>query len=213
MTTELNSHTLPGTLRDRSLQADRLGGIAAWGVDTGQHVALWDVLDQQWTNPIPRDLARSYQDRRVLLCSGCNFTCLDEELMLPSGEWIPTLSARRRLGEHVQQMRDRGKKHTGAEIAMTVVNDRPVRLCTGCNTAFIENPHRAMEHLREVEEGTVRHAGAIEGLLLYRFSMRPSEPVVLERIAIASGLEGTPVERSQAPRVAKRKRRRNRSRR
>lgn len=212
MTTEQTTRNLPGSLRDRSLQAERQGGTAAWAVDSGQHVPLWDTMEGAWTSPVPRENSRDYLDRRVVKCSVCSFTALDEELMLPNGQWIKTISAKIRVGEHLRQLREREERHQGAEIATMIIDGRPVKVCTGCDVAFAINPYRAQEHLAEVHSEARSHKGKVEGLLIHKFSLRPSEPVVLERILIAPGLEASPIERSEVSHSAKRRRRHNRSR-
>lgn len=213
MTTDQAIRAIPGDQKSRALQAERQGGQAMFPVDMGQYIALWDVLEGAWTKPIPRTNASGYLERAILKCSLCPFAALDEMVMLPNGQWINTTSAKVRLGQHLGQVMERGKRHADATIIQSIVGDRSVPMCTGCDTAFAANPWRAREHLAEVQAEGVAHVGQlVEGLLFHKFTLRPSEPVVLERILIAPGSKVNPIERSSVQRDATRKRRRNRSR-
>ena len=164
--------------------------------EAGIKTALWDCIEQQWSAPMPNfDLAH-YLAKTVAKCSACSYTS-------PRATFVPT---------HIQQVVEGQMSHVDAQVA-PIMGSAGFQ-CSACGVTFISRPSNGLKHLNKVQYDATSHAGAHE-IVLKRFSLGPSEPVILEEHT-PSGITGSvasQIAQSSVPGVATPRRKRNRRRR
>jgi hypothetical protein len=150
----------PATKEERRAAAERTPDSAAmWQrSDTTRLIRMWDNVDQDWTNPVPREWANQYWlTLLVYRCSDCTFTTVYEGGVL----------------SHVEQIRSSAKAHDKSK-PVTFSNDRGTGLqCTGCGSTY--------RTMGKYESHLVRYRGVLEGdnhvaateELIQRFTLRP----------------------------------------
>ena len=112
---------------------------------------------------------------------------------------------------HIKQVVEKLALHEGAQV--TPIMGTQGFQCSGCGMTFISRPMNGQRHLQMVEDDANAHTGAYE-TILKRFSLGPSEPVILEEhnkpLLKVMGPVASQVERSSVQGVATSKRKRNR---
>jgi hypothetical protein len=159
-------------------------------------IALWDCIDNTWTKPLPSETCTTYLRKQVFKCSLCDYTTI----------WRAGATG---ILAHVSQVKERFAEHEGAALGEPTLNEGvPIRICSGCGYAF--QAASGMKHLNQVIEMGVVHRTEVEGLLINRFALGPSEPVVHHREMLSAGLEVHPEELATPPQKSRRRKRRKR---
>jgi hypothetical protein len=162
-------------------------------------VAIWDCVEQAWTSLLPREQVYAfYLQKQVVKCSVCIYTS--------ATAWTNGTD----IKGHLETVREQIKTHKDAELSAPVMNERGVgtQLCTGCGFPF--QVGKGMEHLIRIREMSASHIGRVEALLVNRFTLVPSELVVIQRQLVSDGPEVNQVEPSASPPVPNRSSRRRR---
>ncbi len=186
----------------RSERRDRL--IAAPDTQGPASFRMWDCVEQAWTQPLPAYQVYQTSLRLVVFkCSACQYTTAFE-----GG-----------VEAHAKQAVETAVAHQGAAL-----HDAPStgsltgQVCSGCGVQFMLHKNRGRHHIEAALASGPLHKH-VEEVLMKRFSLEPSEPVVLGRKvvlstngtqALAGPSKASQVERGVAP---KRRRRRSRNRR
>ena len=158
--------------------------------------AVWDCVDGSWTAPLPNEYVhRHYLQKVVARCSACTFTSSFD------GD----------VAKHVEQIRRDLVAHEGARLTEPVsqVGVEPVQTCTGCGAGFRMAGYRGQRHLEQIAEMKRNH-GRVELLVMKRFALEPSEPMVLHREVLVDGPVSRQVERIELPQETGKRRRRKR---
>ena len=175
---------------------------------------LWDTVDGSKL-VLPTGIALSNHVKKLVFkCSNCNYT-------LPA---LPQFQGT--MKNHVEQVLESYRQHQGATLGPVEPNYIEGRgsygmgsRCSGCGGVYQVKRNQGQRHLAAVLAEGPRHQQDVEELLIRRYALEPSEPVVLRRTAISvnghepsAGLEGAQVERRHLERKRKRHRRHNRRR-
>jgi hypothetical protein len=165
--------------------------------DDGQaHVRLWDCIDQSWTGALPPETYAIYLRKQVLKCGACNYCTI----------WSTGGTT---VKAHVENVREQVELHLGAELSSpNTDNGEPNQVCTGCGFHF--KVGSARKHLSTIREMGALHEMGVEALLLHRFALVPSEPIVVWHDQVAKGLDVRPVESIAPTRKRQRRRRKGR---
>ena len=158
--------------------------------------SVWDCVDGSWSAPLPNEYVyKHYLQKVVAKCSACTFTS----------------SVDGDIAKHVAQIERDLVAHTGARLTEPIsqVGLQPVQHCTGCGTGFRMAGYRGQRHLEQIAEMKRSH-GRVELLVMKRFALEPSEPVVLHREVVVDGPESRQVERIEPPQETGKRRRRKR---
>ena len=158
--------------------------------------AVWDCVDGSWTAPLPNEYVhRHYLQKVVARCSACTFTSTFD------GD----------VAKHVEQIHRDLVAHEGARLTEPVsqVGLEPVQTCTGCGAGFRMAGYRGQRHLEQIAEMKRNH-GRVELLVMKRFALEPSEPMVLHREVLVDGPVSRQVERIELPQETGKRRRRKR---
>ena len=160
------------------------------GVNDPKPVQLWDVIDQQWTAPLPLYMRERHLQKKVFACTavGC----------------IETSVRTGMIASHIARVSEMASAHEDAQIHETLAPGGGFLLvCMGCAANF-KSRLAADRHIREVAEAGPNHKVAGE-VLMNRFTIDQQE---MERrvpvVAAAGPVEGA------APRPRRRRRRRSR---
>ena len=151
-------------------------------------VQLWDVIDQQWSAPLPLYMRERHLLKKVFACTAVGCT----ETSVRTGQIV----------SHIARASELASAHKDAEVHQTPVPGGGFTLvCMGCAATF-KSRLIADRHLKTVKEAGPNHLGAGE-ILMNRFTIDEQK---MERrvpaVAAASPVEG----------AVKRPRRRNRRR-
>ena len=195
--------TDPRTGRESFISEDELDqrGVVQSLTDDGKSQKLWDVIDETWGRPLPRELIEHYLGKWVFKCSACRET-----------SWRSGM-----IEGHVEQARSSGIEHMGMTVREGVAQDGVTRvsMCTGCGYSNALQPvvqHHIDDRIRAVEP----HQGAYE-LRIHRFvresSASPVPPVAILSLPEDKGVPIARQENGAAPRPRGRRRRHNRGRR
>ena len=160
------------------------------GVNDPKPVQLWDVIDQQWSAPLPLYMRERHLQKKVFACTavGCRETSVRTGL----------------IASHIARVSEMASAHKDAQIHETPSPGGGFNLvCTGCAASF-KSRLPADRHIKEVAQAGPNHTVAGE-ILMNRFTidqqhMERRVPVV----AAAGPVEGA------APRPRRRRRRRSR---
>jgi len=158
-------------------------------------VKIFDVIDKTWLGPIAPNLA--YQDyllKVVFKCSACNFTTPREN----------------QVAEHIRAVFNGQSIHADATLETVIDNGIAWQFCSGCGGKFRAGKRAGNKHLEAVQGAPVVHVGASE-LMMKRFALEPSEPMIMKRTPVHSGEVLSVVE--PEAKVMRSSRRRHRSRR
>jgi rubredoxin len=174
--------------RDRLITASR---------DGNQPVQLWDTLDESWTRRLPQSSIHIYLRKQVWKCNLCDYTTI----------W--------RVGDtgmltHADQARGQAQKHQDASLSTPEMGNRNVamQVCSACGLVF--QVESATQHLERIRRMGALHQFEVEALLVNRFALSPSEPMVYQRELIAVGLKASSVEPDAPLRKNRRRKRRQR---
>ena len=135
-----------------------------------QTVRLWDCIDQTYAQPLPAEMVYKHHLRKMVVkCSACYFTTV-------------TGNGGRSVGQHLTQTLEQYDNHQGIEVTapIAVQGQEPSQICQGCGLSFTARKNGLKRHLNSVQEMGITHQQKIEALLMKRFSLEPSEPVVLQ---------------------------------
>jgi hypothetical protein len=158
--------------------------------------AVWDCVDGTWSAPLPNEYVyKHYLQKVVARCSACTFTSSFD------GD----------IAKHVEQIQRDLLAHQGARLTEPVsqVGLEPVQNCTGCGASFRMAGYRGQRHLEQIAKMERTH-GRVELLVMKRFALEPSEPVVLRREVVVDGPVSRQVERVEPSRETPKRRRRKR---
>ena len=131
---------------------------------------LFDCIDQSWTQPFPTEMVYKHHLRKMVVkCSACYFTTV-------------TNNGDMGVADHVRRTLEQLEMHEGVEVTppMAVAGQEPSQICQGCGLSFTARKNGLKRHLNSVQEMGITHQQKIEALLMKRFSLEPSEPVVLQ---------------------------------
>lgn len=183
----------------REVETGKLDSIAIERGDRPEGVRLWDCLDQSWSGATPRAMAYEKNMAKVVgKCSACMFTTSAEQQPLTQVNLVRN---------HAQNVYKTAAEHQGA--IQTLLADGSGHQCTGCGFIFALGKNRAQRHLTNILEAAVTHS-EVDALLLRRYALEPSEPIVYRREHVYSheGMVGPVVTQ-----VERKRRKRHRSRR
>jgi hypothetical protein len=158
--------------------------------------AVWDCVDKTWSAPLPNEYVyKHYLQKVVARCSACTFTSAFD------GD----------IAKHVEQIQRDLLAHQGARLTEPVsqVGLEPVQTCTGCGASFRMAGYRGQRHLEQIA-GMEKNHDRVELLVIKRFALEPSEPIVLRREVVVDGPVSRQVERVEPSRVTPKRRRRKR---
>lgn len=158
---------------------------------------LWDVVDQNWTEPLRIERHNYYLRKVVAVCSGCS----------EMSTWERDILA------HIQRVRVDAELHrTGAKIQYSIDGGKSVAQCTGCGKTFISRPEKAGSHIESMLAALASHKKASPQTIL-RFRIQP-EPLAIEKSPpIASnGASDEPIPGASTDERTPRKRKRKRKR-
>ena len=161
--------------------------------DGNPHVNLWDCIDQSWTKPLAPETYARYLRKQVLKCSACDYCTI----------WSTGGTT---VKAHVNGIREQYKEHEGAEYSTTISGGEPSQACSGCGFHF----KSARKHLDKIRELGASHQSSVDALLLHRFALVQSEPIVVWQGQVMEGLDVHPVELTAPPRKRRRRNRRGR---
>jgi hypothetical protein len=159
-------------------------------------MAVWDCVDGTWSAPLPIEyIYQHYLQKVVARCSACTFTSSFD------GD----------IAKHVEQIKRDFVAHEGARLTEPIsqVGLQPVQHCTGCGASFRMAGYRGQRHLEQLAEMKRNH-GRVELLVIKRFALEPSEPVVLHREVVVDGPVSRQAERIEPPQRAGKRHRRKR---
>ena len=160
-----------------------------------QRQQLWDCIDQAWTKSLTSDQIFNHHLRKIVSkCSGCKYTS----------------PYRANVVMHLQSVQEQAEAHVGASLAPH--SEDGYMMCTGCGMPYQIRKMQARRHLEGIQEAVLAHK-QVELLDMLRYSVQPSEPIILGRKTLVAGSQASEMEEAQPPRIRRRRRRRNRSRR
>jgi hypothetical protein len=162
-----------------------------------EDIRLWDCVEQTWSAHVMRDIAYQYYLRMVVnACSACSITGhslaeIRKHLEMTLAAYHLHKDARVVRGEH------------GGE-------------CSACGTRNIL-PTRCSIHISGIIECGSRHLGEVKELLIHKYALGPSGPVIYRETVLQEGANGHLNLVEAGPEVDRvertpRKRRRSRSR-
>lgn len=160
---------------------------------TGQ--ALWDVVFEKWTAPLPVDGLHIRLAKLVYKCSACT------ETSVRSGF----------ISKHINHERAAGKSHKDASIESRQTDDGMYWHCSACQFKTNRGAVRCQEHIDKQISSSHDHIGASENLIHRFVAQPPVSGVVSEAPTSPSPVHQGTDENGAAQRPARRKRRRSRS--
>jgi hypothetical protein len=162
-------------------------------------IRVWDCIDQSWTSPLVRiRVYDHYLLKRVVKCSMCDYTTVFRAQDLKGN-----------LSAHLQAMQQSERVHKGAEMSQPLLNEKGVatQLCTGCGLPFQVGSGAA--HIMQAQTNSAGHYH-VEALLMNRFALEPSEPVIYARELVVDGIRPDGQEPDAPLRKDRRRKRRKR---
>ena len=171
------------------------GTISLSKFDEPTGIRLWDVIDQQWTSPLPSEMAeRHYLQKDVYSCTGCTWVST-----LPTGD-----GDAHRLSGHLKQIYEGVDSHADADV-LTVPGEKGTRfMCSACPASF-HSPSRWRKHMETFAPKIAEaHIGAT-GKIIKRFVLSPPIESVVTPTVVAEP-ESAQVVRSQRPAGSRRRR-------
>jgi hypothetical protein len=174
------------------VEAERAPELAKVHREGPEKVRLWDVVDGGWTKPFDRRQAfEQFLRLEVLRCTACTYTSVH------SGQ----------VGQHIETVR---KHHNVRPEPDSEGTER----CPACDARA--RPGTIRQHIMTMQAATFAHQSARE-VKQRRYALEPSVPVVAVPVAAIpvaaaapAGPHGTEVERRQATRPRRRRRRHSR---
>lgn len=166
---------------------------------TPKPIRVWDCIDQSWTSPLVRiRVYDHYLQKRVVKCSACEYTTV-----FFAGDLKGNLT------QHLAQLKKIETEHQGVEMGQPMPNERGVasQICGGCGLPF--QVGRGNAHIMEAQTNNAGHY-RVEALLMNRFALEPSEPVIYARELVVDGTRPVGQEPEAPPREGRRRRRRKR---
>jgi hypothetical protein len=144
----------------RMVDGDRIVQTATQ--TSGNRVALWDGVDQQWTSPLAQGSISHYLKKTVFRCSACAFASM----------WHGD------SGNHIQRVFESGRLHKDAHIESFEQEGYQWQRCTACNVSFRARHDAGTKHLASINDAVPLHIGAVEQLI-QRFSLAEILPTTL----------------------------------
>jgi hypothetical protein len=168
---------------------------------TPRPIRIWDCIDEAWTSPLVR--ARVYDQyliKRVVKCSACEYTTVFRADSL-GGNLTP----------HLEQMNKAMASHEDAEMSAPIPNERGVasQICTGCGMPF--QVGKGNPHIMQAQTTSAAHYH-VEALLMNRFALESSEPIIFARELVVDGTRPVGEEPAAVSPLAAGRRRRRRKR-
>ena len=160
-------------------------------------IRVYDVIDGTWTGPVAPNLAyQDYLRKVVFKCSACNFTTARQN----------------QVGQHVRSVFTAHQTHTNATLSTKSEGGYTWQECSGCGGRFSIGRMAGEKHLELIRTAPPAHVGA-EELMVKRFALEPSEPVILGRQPVQAGENFIVTEPEAVVIRSSRRRRRSRRRR
>ena len=159
-------------------------------------IRIWDCIDQAWTSPLVRiRVYDHYLLKRVVKCSACEYTTVFRADDLKGN-----------IRPHLDSLLEIEGDHQDAVMSDPLLNDKGVvlRACSGCDTPF--QITRGNAHIMEAKVKSADHY-RVEALLMNRFALEPSEPVVYARELVVDGTRPVGLEPEASPRQGRRRKR------
>ena len=160
------------------------------GSNDPKPVQLWDVIDQQWSAPLPLYMRERHLLKKVFACTavGCRETSVRTGMIV----------------SHIARVRELASAHKDVQIQQTLAPAGGfILVCMGCAANF-KSRLMADRHIKDVQQAGPNHMVAGE-ILLHRFTIDQQEMERRVPVVAATG----PVE-GAAPRPRRRRRRRSR---
>lgn len=160
-------------------------------------IRVYDVIDRTWTGPVAPNLAyQNYLRKVVFKCSACNFTT----------------ARKNQIEQHVRAVFTAHQTHTNATLSTKAEGGYTLQECSGCGGRFSIGRMAGEKHLELIRTAPPAHVGA-EELMVKRFALEPSEPVILGRQPVQAGENFIVTEPEAVVTRSSRRRRRSRRRR
>lgn len=162
------------TLQDLIHQSGEHGQRVVISSEGGNGVIrLWDMVDQKWVGPFPRDGLSQQLAKPVVICSACHYSSplVNRSKTIEQAELV--------IKEHIHAAKDATEQHRKAKIVEKErMGAEPFESCTGCGRTFTMIRQAAMKHLIRMREAAFVHAGA-QCLLVNKYSLAPMALPVL----------------------------------
>ena len=187
----------------RSVESGQAEWMASVIPSDKETTRLFDCIDQSWTQPFPTEMVYKHHLRKMVVkCSACYFTTVTD-----NGD--------RGVADHVRRTLEQAEMHEGVEVTppMAVAGQEPSQICQGCGLSFSARKMGLKRHINSVIEMGLSHQNKVESLLMKRFMLEPSEPIVLRTELIqgdsvkAHKITGADVNQQERKRRRKRHRR------
>ena len=129
-----------------------------------QKQRLWDAVEGAWTKGVPVSTAQMMLREVVFKCGACAYTSVYEG----------------HVASHTRQVREQIAMHGRARLRPFVIGGRePAVQCTGCGQAFAMRKDQGRRHIDRVHTDAETHLGAIEEVVMHRYSFREGLAQVL----------------------------------